>query len=148
MGTIKWTPEMSLGIPAMDSAHEKFLQDLIQLAELADDKFGAAFLALIAHVECDFREEEQLMEDIDYPCMQDHLEQHARVLSALHHIAPRVMAGDIVLGRDATSLLPQWFSVHLATMDTALAFALELARAEGRGATNSIPASAPVARPA
>jgi hypothetical protein len=33
-------------------------------------------------------------------------------------------------------------------MDTALAFALELARAEGRGATNSIPASAQVARPA
>jgi len=36
------------------------------------------------------------------------------------------MDGDIALGREAVELLPQWFLFHLSTMDTALAFALDL----------------------
>lgn len=70
------------------------------------------------------------MEEIDYPELRAHREQHARVLSALHHVAPHVMNGDLALGREAAELLPQWFLFHLASMDTALAFALDLDGAE------------------
>lgn len=132
METIRWSPEMSLGVPAMDVAHQEFLQDLMQLDSIEDERFGQAFHELVAKIEADFHEEEQMMEDLDYPGIRAHREQHARVLSALHHIEPRVMEGDIALGRDAVSLLPQWFTLHLATMDTALAFATELDSEERR----------------
>ncbi|HJV82853.1 hemerythrin domain-containing protein [Noviherbaspirillum sp.] len=126
METIRWSPEMSLGVPALDVAHQEFLQDLMLLDSIADEQFGPAFHALVAKIEADFHEEEEMMEDLDYPGIRAHCEQHARVLGALHHIEPRVMEGDIALGRDAVGLLPQWFTLHLATMDTALAFAAEL----------------------
>lgn len=132
METVGWSPEMSLGIPKMDAAHKSFLQNLHQMEAMSDDQFGDAFLTLISKIEIGFHEEEQTMEEIDYPGIQNHLEQHARVLSALHHIAPRVMEGEIALGRDAVALLPQWFAIHLSTMDAALAFAVELSGEQGR----------------
>lgn len=126
MQSINWSKDMSLGVPAMDDAHKAFLDELAALLTVPDDRFGPALLSLIARIECDFRDEEQLMEELDYPGIQGHREQHARVLGALHHIAPRVMDGDIALGREAVDLLPQWFLFHLSTMDTALAFAIDM----------------------
>jgi hemerythrin len=125
MPTTKWSAEMVLGVPEMDEAHEAFLAELGELLTTPDEEFGKAFMAMIMRVERDFRDEEDLMEAIDYPGLQGHCEQHARVLGALHHVAPHVMNGDMALGREAVELLPQWFLFHLSTMDTALAFALD-----------------------
>ncbi|HEY0847120.1 MAG TPA: hemerythrin domain-containing protein [Noviherbaspirillum sp.] len=138
MQSIQWDQNMALGVPEIDTAHRAFLDELGELLNLPDDKFGPAFLEMIGKVECDFREEEQLMEAIDYPGLQGHCEQHARVLGALHHVAPHVMGGDIALGREAAELLPQWFLFHLSTMDTALAFALDL---DGNEAAHPNPAA-------
>lgn len=133
MQTVKWEQDMMLGVSEMDDAHQAFFADLGELLNMPDDTFGPAFLALVGKVEVDFRDEETLMEEIDYPGLQGHCEQHARVLSALHHVVPHVMDGDIALGREAAELLPQWFLFHLSTMDTALAFALDL------DSTNAMP---------
>lgn len=126
MQTFHWKKDMALGVPDMDTAHKAFLNELETLLNLPDEHFAQAFVNMVSKVECDFREEEQLMEEIDYPGLQGHREQHARVLGALHHVAPHVMSGDIALGREAAELLPQWFLFHLTTMDTALAFALDV----------------------
>ncbi|HYD61233.1 MAG TPA: hemerythrin domain-containing protein [Noviherbaspirillum sp.] len=126
MQTIKWSQDMSLGVSGMDDAHREFLDELTGLLTTPDHMFAPAFMRLVERIEKDFHEEEELMEEIDYPGLQGHREQHARVLGALHHVAPHVMDGDLSLGREAAELLPQWFLFHLSTMDTALAFALDL----------------------
>jgi len=126
MQTIKWSQDMSLGVGGMDVAHKEFLDDLTELLTVPDDQFAPAFMQMIDTAEKGFRAEEELMEAIDFPGLHEHREQHARVLGALHHVAPHVMGGDIELGREAADLLPQWFLHHLSTMDTALAFALDL----------------------
>ena len=126
MPSLKWSDNLSLGVKEMDAAHKIFLDELAALLTMPDETFGPAFQSMIAKMEQDFQEEEQLMEDMDYPGLPGHREQHARVLGALHHVAPHVMQGDIALGREAAELLPQWFLFHLSTMDTALAFALDL----------------------
>ena len=126
MQAISWSPEMSLGVPVMDDAHRALLVELARLADVPDDQFAVGFFAMIAALERDFREEEDLMEQIDFPVLCSHREQHARVLSGLHHVALRVMQNDIASGREAVKLLPQWFLFHLSTMDLALAVALDL----------------------
>lgn len=132
MDVTHWTREMAVGVPAMDVPHREFIERLSHILTVPDKEFPAEFVKLVANIEADFREEERLMENLDYPGIQGHLEQHARVLGALHHVAPRVLEGDIALGREAAELLPQWFLMHLSTMDAALACALELAEpAEG-----------------
>jgi hemerythrin len=130
MQAIKWSQDMSLGVKDMDEAHKEFFEDLTVLLTTPDDGFAPAFMRMISKVERDFHEEEELMEEIEYPGLQGHREQHARVLGALHHVAPHVMRGDVRLGREAAELLPQWFLFHLSTMDTALALALDLEGAE------------------
>ncbi|GAB3550341.1 hypothetical protein GCM10027343_33220 [Noviherbaspirillum agri] len=134
MQTSNWSQDMSLGVPEMDQAHKDFLEKLATLLTVSDEQFGPAFLAQVARMEHDFREEEDLMEELDYPGIAGHQEQHARILGTLHQVASRVMEGDIALGREAVVLLPQWFAFHLSTMDTALAFALDIDREEKHSA--------------
>ena len=129
MLTSQWKADMALGVPALDEAHEALFDELArleQLARLADPQFRTGFRDLIAAVERDFREEEDLMEAIGFPSLATHREQHARVLSGLHHAWAAVDQGDVEQGRLALTLLPQWLLFHQATMDLALAAALEL----------------------
>ncbi|HVL76583.1 MAG TPA: hemerythrin domain-containing protein [Noviherbaspirillum sp.] len=130
MSTVNWSPDMRLGIPRLDRAHEAFMRELERLREIPDAHFGPAFHSMVVRMEGDFQEEEALMEDIDFPGLHVHREQHARVLGALHHVAARVMGGDYASGREATDLLEQWFLMHLSTMDTVLALTLEVIEAE------------------
>lgn len=127
----QWSRTMAFGVPAMDRAHEELEGELRRLADATDDAFPGSLSRLIAIVERDFGDEERWMEEIDFPALCSHREQHARVLSGLHHAASRVMAGDIACGRDAVGLLTTWFPMHVATMDMALAVALDVG-ASGR----------------
>jgi hemerythrin len=128
MEQIVWLPQMSVGIPAMDAAHKDLLEEMVRLAHETDADFGAGLCALTARLERDFQAEEELMESIDFSGLPSHREQHARALSGLHHVASRVMSGDIASGREAIDLLPQWFLIHLSTMDTTLVVALAAAK--------------------
>jgi hemerythrin len=118
-----WSDELSVGLPDMDSSHLSMLVSLEHLGQTSDESFPLAFESMVAEVERDFADEEAMMESIDFPALHSHREQHARVLSGLHHALPRIQSGDIAFGREVIGLLPQWFSFHIATMDTALAAA-------------------------
>jgi hemerythrin-like metal-binding protein len=125
MHTLNSTDEMALGIDKIDSVHRGFLDEMRQVQTAPDEQFADLYLTLVERVERDFREEERLMEEIDYPGLNGHREEHARVLGALHHVTSHVLSGDLAPGREAAELLPQWFLHHISTMDTALAFAVD-----------------------
>lgn len=120
--------EIALGISAVDAAHAALFSAISRLASLDGQQFSSAFRDLIAAVERDFREEEDLMEEIGFASLPHHREQHARVLSGLHHAWAAVDDGDLAQGRRALALLPQWLLFHQATMDMALAAALDMAQ--------------------
>jgi len=123
MESTLWRAEMALGIPLFDEAHQALAEQLAVLQATPDAEFEAGLAELVGALEEDFRVEEGLMEAIDYPALRSHREQHARVLATLHGLAP----GDIAAGRKAAGLILPWFELHLATADTALAMALQLA---------------------
>jgi len=122
-----WSSEMKLGVAAMDELHHAFFASLQQLESAPDNDFPARFDQLVADIERDFAAEEEWMGKINFGAIQSHLEQHARVLGALHHAQAGVMGGDIAQGREAIELLSQWFILHISTMDNALARAIQLA---------------------
>jgi hemerythrin-like metal-binding protein len=147
MDTSALTNEMVLGIPLFDEAHAALAEQIQLLLNGPDQEFDAHLAGLVECLEVDFRLEEALMEAIDYPATRSHREQHARVLATLHGLAP----GDIVNGRKVAALILPWFQVHLATADTTLAIALQIAgRAHGTPAGKNVPAArlAPRRRPA
>jgi acetoacetyl-CoA reductase len=134
---LDWSSQMALGAPDIDQAHQAFIAQLAQLLSASDDAFERGLYALIVAMESDFRQEEALMEAIDFPGIRMHREQHARVLSALHHVVPQVMQGDHAQARRVVELIPQWFLFHLTTMDAAMVVALELAGMQAPAAANS-----------
>lgn len=129
MQAIKWSEEMSLGVPGMDRAHQAFLAQLDCLVRAPDEQFAAAYLDLIDTLERDFGEEEALMAKIRFPGLQRHREQHARVMAGLRHAEADVRQGKMAPGREVASFLPRWFLGHLKSMDLVLAVALEMSGA-------------------
>ncbi|MCC6072919.1 bacteriohemerythrin [Massilia sp. GCM10020059] len=117
MDVLEWVPAMELGHPALDEAHKALFHEMMRLYVAPDSELAEGLPLLCDKLERDFREEEDLMEAMDAPHMKEHREQHARVLSALHHVE----AGEPAAAREAVMLLPQWFQLHLATMDRSLA---------------------------
>lgn len=126
MQNLKWSPEMVLGVPNIDALHQSFVESLADLNIASDKQFVHQYNILVANLERDFYEEERRMEEIEFPALHVHREQHARVLSALHHAQGQVMCGNITAGRDVIALLPQWFTFHLSTMDAALAITIQM----------------------
>jgi hemerythrin len=120
MDVLEWTPAMELGYPEIDEAHKALFDEMMRLYAAPDKDLADGLPRLCARLEIDFREEEDVMESLDLPDIREHREEHARVLSALHHVS----VGEPAEAREALMLLPQWFEVHLATMDRSLAAGL------------------------
>lgn len=123
METKAYLADMARGVPLWDQAHQALAEQVGRLLDGPDGQVAAGATALVAALEQDFRLEESLMETIDFPAICSHREQHARVLAALHGLAP----DDIAATRHAVGLLLPWFELHLATADAALAIALQMA---------------------
>lgn len=118
---------MSTGIAEMDRLHFDFFEALSELTAMSDEEFALAFRGFVHHAEKAFAREEQWMEETDFAADKSHREQHARVLSALHHVHSLMLGGDILVARETVeTLLPQWFAFHIATMDMALATAMQV----------------------
>ena len=67
------------------------------------------------------------MEEIDATLLKIYREQHARVLSALDNVHRKVLEGDYDLGRKVCEdLLPQWYAIHVSTLDMALAIVIQV----------------------
>ena len=120
MERMEWLPAMTVGNVAIDAAHKALFDQMQYLLSGQDTDLATGILTLADRLERDFREEETLMEGIEYPGIQPHREEHARVLSALHHVDPDNAAA----AREVLQLMLQWFPLHVMTMDAALVAAL------------------------
>lgn len=125
MSLVKWGASIARGCTAAMSAERaRLMVQLEQLSRAPDESFAAGYIELVAFLEREMRTEEAALESINFKALRSHQEQHARVLSALHHAAPAVEDGNVVLGREALALLARWLEVHRATTDLALLTAL------------------------
>jgi hemerythrin len=79
------------------------------------------FQQLYEHTEQHFDRENKLMAEFDFPAETEHKGEHQRVLGEFKQFKTRVDKGLITFGRSfVKERLPQWFQLHLLTMDIAL----------------------------
>jgi hemerythrin len=121
-----WPNESTTGATNLDKLHRELFQAMSDTASASDENFGDYFSALVKKAERAFLTEEQWLEQMDCEMLKAHREQHADVLHALHNIHPKILEKDFDLGRKVVrELLPQWYLVHVSTMDAALAIAMQ-----------------------
>ena len=108
-------------ITRLNQSHQGFRHLARTLGDCSDTDVCSAYRALLRSIEQIFASEQRLMEKHQFPATKCHLEQHARVLCALHCAHSAIMRGDHAMGRRlGAHLLLQWFELHNATMDAAL----------------------------
>lgn len=118
---------ISSGVAAMDALHHEIFEALDELSSVKDSEFIGHYDAFVKRMERAFATEDKWMEEIDFPILKSHREQHARVLGGLHGTRTHVVNGDLKLGRKVVEkLLPQWFIFHSWTMDAVLATAMQM----------------------
>lgn len=122
---------LALGIAFMDDSHQALHEKLDRLSSVTDEEFAAAFDALIREVHAHFREEEQAMEEIAFPGIACHRDQHVQALNALGQACVRVKEGAVAEGREIAGLFSHWLDSHITTMDRMLASVLQLVNAQG-----------------
>jgi hemerythrin len=114
-----------LGVEAMDATHREFVDLVNALADSDKAGFAARFPALLAHTREHFAAEDRLMEQCGFRAIAEHRAEHARLQGELERFAARVAAGRTQLARAyVVEQIPQWFALHAATMDSALAACL------------------------
>ncbi|OGB21618.1 MAG: hypothetical protein A3I66_22615 [Burkholderiales bacterium RIFCSPLOWO2_02_FULL_57_36] len=127
MSQMNWPAEMETGIAILDELHCDLFESMSEATSATDEHFADCYSTLIRKVKYALIKEEQWMEKIDPVLLKMYREQHARVLCALHNAHRKVLGKDFDLGRKIVKdLLPQWYAIHVSTLDMALAIAIQV----------------------
>lgn len=120
---LKWSDERHrLDVEVMDGYHREFLDILSALAVAPDSLFPGLYNQLMRHVAEHFGQEETLMRETRFPSMAEHLDEHKRILGELTVMQSRAQRGRLAMPREfINTRMPEWFQLHLVTMDSALA---------------------------
>ncbi len=124
---IEWREDtLSVGISYMDDTHREFIDIINQLGSTIDEQFPALFNKLIEHTQTHFQNEDIAMEKSGFPPISIHRSEHDRIFNEIKRLASHVDKNDLDAAKDfVCRYLPEWFPMHAATMDRALAWHLK-----------------------
>jgi hemerythrin-like metal-binding protein len=112
----------TLGVDEMDHTHREFTALVAMLIEADDSDFAILFQKLLDHCRQHFSNEGRLMRISRFPALGEHEGEHHRVYGDLVQMNRTVQRGRLALARAYVKTgLTEWFGLHLATMDSALA---------------------------
>jgi hemerythrin len=121
MALIEKTDKIVMGYDLIDNDHDEFIILLNWLDSASNADFPALFQQLYEHTEQHFDRENKLMSQFAFPAETEHKGEHQRVLGEFKQFKTRVDKGLITFGRSfVKERLPQWFQLHILTMDSAL----------------------------
>jgi len=124
MDSIVFGPDLALGIPVLDQSHRIVLDMLEAMENLPRPAFDKACRELATEFMEHLREENSLMERIDYPAAQVHRAAHGNLLERISRVLRLLRDGEEATARDIVRSLPDWLEAHINTMDLALAIAV------------------------
>jgi hemerythrin-like metal-binding protein len=112
----------ALGVAEIDGTHREFTALVNLLAECDDADFAALFEKLLDHCRRHFTNEGRLMRISRFPALNEHEGEHHRIYGDLVQMNRAVQRGRLMLPRAFVKQgLEDWFSLHLSSMDAALA---------------------------
>lgn len=129
MAVAHWSPNLSVGIEAIDADHEVLIDLLNRLG--AEIEGGGTHEAvaerldeLIAQTESHFRREEEIMTREEYPEAEYHGRLHAALLQEVRDFRKDLEEG-MEVGPEITKFLKTWLISHILESDQHLGGYLE-----------------------
>jgi hemerythrin-like metal-binding protein len=123
MAIIEWDDErFALGVEEMDRTHIEFIALINRMEDAEGVEFASLFDEMLEHTRAHFDHENRLMMEHGFPAISEHRGEHDRVLGEMTRFSKSIHKGLVAFGRSyIRDSLPQWFPLHAATMDSALA---------------------------
>ena len=113
---------MALGDREMDAHHREFLTLAEQAASAPGAELAPALRQLVEHTREHFGDEENRMQSVNHPQLPEHRAEHQRILGDMERFYQRAEAGRGTMARAwVRENLLDWFSLHVRTMDSAIA---------------------------
>lgn len=132
MSSLHWSPNLSVGVEALDSDH----RELIDLMNELDGEIGrkgghdaimGRLDALIARTETHFRREEAMMAEAGYPEAEHHARLHEALMGEIWELR-EIHASGTDIGPEIADFIKRWLVSHIMESDKHLGGYLE-----GRG---------------
>jgi len=120
---IEWTPEMSVGVDALDKDHQQLVGLLNQFIQAVDDGDGvlivdAIFGGLVRYTETHFIREEKVMEACGYPDLAEHKLQHQKLVARVFECREAYMqTPNESLEGEVREFLTSWLQQHILVDD-------------------------------
>ncbi|KGG91279.1 MULTISPECIES: bacteriohemerythrin [Comamonas] len=130
--TLVWGDHLLMGHGPMDELHEEFVELIALLQTAEDSELPSLLQAMESHLQHHFAEEDQWMLSTGFPPRGCHIDEHAAVLKSVAEVRVKLAEGNILLCRDLTKALVDWFPGHATHLDSALAHWLSKQRFGGK----------------
>jgi hemerythrin len=124
---IEWQEYLSVGVPEIDLQHQQLFAKVNALLKAhergaSDEEVTRLFLFLDTYVVTHFRDEERLMQQLGFPHLPAHREQHQAFVGRIAKLKER-LAGEgptESLVTSAGMVLVGWLIEHISGMDRAI----------------------------
>lgn len=111
-----------VGNALIDRDHQQFIDLVNRIAGATSAEFASLFDELYAHTQEHFDRENELMTQYGFPAEVIHRNEHQRVLNEFKQFQRQTAKGSLSMARAfVIEQVPEWFNLHIATMDSALA---------------------------
>jgi len=121
MKDLEWKDEYSLGIPAIDLQHRRIFDSILCVAHGATDDDGlraeTEIIRLLSLLQEHFSLEENMMQELHYPDLERHIEEHRKFHSDVYHLAQTSLMKKGGVPREAIKIAHNWLTKHLAVSD-------------------------------
>lgn len=121
MEKIIWLSKYNLGNEVIDSEHQYLITLINQIIEkrkeMELEEIKRIFIELKRYAHIHFYNEERLMEEINYPKIEEHKTQHRIFVEELDKIEKELMFENKYVSFEIMIFLSKWFINHIQHMD-------------------------------
>ena len=122
MTLVNWTPNLSVGIEAIDNQHKKILELINQthaamLEGRSSEEMADIMHGLIDYTETHFAYEEDLFKQYSYPETAQHQLAHTALTAKVLGYKRKLDAGETVVSVDILKFLKDWLIGHILGVD-------------------------------
>ena len=122
MSLIDWDEKLSVGIDEIDAQHKKWIAIINELHNsIMEGDSLASLEKIVKEVEeytfFHFREEEKLLEKVNYPELSRHSRVHFSFRQEIIRVKSAILSGEVVLRTQVMSVLKNWLLDHIMKED-------------------------------
>lgn len=122
MALMEWNQKYSVGVPAMDTQHQRWFDILNRLHEAmlrgkSADALRAVMSEMVAYTRTHFMEEELMLKVRKYPHFAEHKAKHDAFTKEVQDLEAKMIAGAPVLSMQVMDSLRKWLSGHILAED-------------------------------